>query len=126
MSITEVSVRRPAAIVMAIILVFALGIIGYNNLGADLLPPIVIPIITVSTTYNGAGVVEIENDVVKPVEDAVSRLRGIDTISSTSSIGRGKTRISFTMETDMNTAFMDVQQALAGSQSHFRRMLTNL
>ncbi|RCX08087.1 HAE1 family hydrophobic/amphiphilic exporter-1 [Anaerobacterium chartisolvens] len=112
MSITELSIKRPAAVVMVVILILSLGAIGYLNLGADLLPSNNIPIITIVTAYQGAGVEEVEKQVIKPIEDAVCGLSGIDSIRSISGVGYGYSIITFSMETNMEQAFMDIQQAL--------------
>ncbi|MBU3202444.1 efflux RND transporter permease subunit [Clostridium estertheticum] len=112
MKITELCVKKPLAVLMVVLLTVGLGVMGYSSLGADLMPAVDVPVITITTTYPGAGTAEIETDVVKPVEDAVSGISGIDTISSGSSEGYGYTTIMFKMGNDMNTAFLDVQQAL--------------
>ncbi|MCX8128718.1 MAG: efflux RND transporter permease subunit [Clostridia bacterium] len=113
MSITELSVRRPAAVMMAVVLIISLGVIGYMNLGADLFPSVDLPVITIFTNYPGAGVEEIEEDIVKPIENEVSAISGIDTVRSGSGVGFGYTLLMFSMETDINDAFLDVQQALS-------------
>lgn len=112
MNITEISVRRPAAITMVIAFLIGLGIFGYKNLGADLMPSMDVPVITIRTTYTGANADAIKKDVVKPIEDAVSGISGVDTISSTAREGSGQTVIQFTSETNMNTAFLDVEKAV--------------
>lgn len=116
MSITEISVKRPAAITMIIALLVGLGILGYTNLGADLLPSMTIPVITVSTPYNGASADDVKKDIVKPMEDAVSGVAGVDTINSTSREGSGTVIIQFKQNVDMNTAFLDVQKSVSKAQ----------
>ena len=117
MSITEISVKRPAAITIVMALLIGLGIIGYMSMGADLLPSMNIPVITVTDTYVGAGAEEIKEDVIKPIEDAVSGISGIDTITSSARENYGQVTLQFTSETDMNTALMDVQKAMEGVKS---------
>jgi len=114
MNITELSLRRPTAIVMLVILFTALGVIGYTGIGADLLPSVNTPVISIVTTYPGASATEIENDIVKPVEDAVSGINGIDKIRSYAADGYGYTILQFKMSADTNTAVIDVQKALDG------------
>jgi len=114
MNITELAVRRPTAIIMGMALVLGLGIAGYANLGADLFPEVNTPVITIHSTYIGAGAEEVDKDVIKPIEDAVSGVNGIDTIRSTSGTGFGYTILMFTLSTDLNAAVIDVQSALAG------------
>ncbi len=114
MNITELSVRRPTAILMGMLLIAGLGFVGYMNLGADLFPAVDTPIIVIRSTYPGAGSDQIDKDVVKPIEDAVSVVNGIDTMRSTSGTGFGYTIIQFTMSTDLNAAQVDVQKAING------------
>ena len=116
MSITDLSVKRPSAVFVLLALCIGLGILGYTSLGADLYPSVNIPIITVTTGYNGAGAEEIEKDVVKPIEDAVSGISGIDTLKSTAKEGVGLTVITFTMETNISSAFLDVQKAVDAAE----------
>jgi HAE1 family hydrophobic/amphiphilic exporter-1 len=114
MNITELSVRRPTAILMGMVLIFGLGLVGYLNLGADLFPAVDTPIVAIHSTYPGAGAEQIDKDIIKPIEDAVSVVNGIDTMRSTSGVGFGYTIIQFTMSTDLNAAQVDVQKAING------------
>ncbi|MGA2975521.1 MAG: efflux RND transporter permease subunit [Spirochaetia bacterium] len=114
MSITELSVKRPTAIIMGIALILGLGVVGYLNLGADLFPAVDTPIISIHSTYIGAGAEEIDKDVIKPIEDAVSGVNGIAAMRSISGTGYGYTILQFSMTTDMNSAVIDVQKALDG------------
>jgi HAE1 family hydrophobic/amphiphilic exporter-1 len=114
MNITELSVRRPTAIIMVMALFVGLGIVGYLSLGADLFPSVNTPVISVHAAYLGAGAEEINKDIIKPIEDAVSGVNGIERTRSVSVEGFGYTIIQFTMSTDMDAAVIDVQKALDG------------
>lgn len=112
MNITELAVRRPTAVVVAFVILIGLGVMGYFNLGADLFPSADTPVISIHSEYPGAGSEEIEKDVVKPIEDAVSGLPGIDKIRSVSGEGFGYTILQFTMSTNADTAVLDVQKSI--------------
>ena len=112
MSLTELAVKRPTALFAMFSLLIGLGVMGYFNLGADLFPSTDTPFVGVHSLYPGAGSKEIEKDLVKPMEDAVSSLPGIKTIRSTSGEGFGMTVMQFTMDTDPETAVTDVQKAI--------------
>ena len=58
MNITELAVRRPTAIIMGMALILGLGIVGYVNLGADLFPAVNTPVISIHSSYIGAGAEE--------------------------------------------------------------------
>jgi hydrophobic/amphiphilic exporter-1 (mainly G- bacteria), HAE1 family len=112
MSLTELAVKRPTALVAIFALLVGLGVMGYVNLGADLFPSTNTPFVGVYSSYPGSGSKEIETSLVKPMEDAVSGLAGIKTIKSTSGEGYGLVVLQFTMDTDAETAVMDVQKAI--------------
>ena len=112
MSLTELSVKKPTAIWMAVVLTVALGIIGYNKMGSNLLPTMNSPVISISTSYNGANAEDIKEEIVKPIEDAVSGISGIDKVTSSSNEGYGTVTATFKMSTDMNTVYLDVQKAV--------------
>jgi HAE1 family hydrophobic/amphiphilic exporter-1 len=112
MSLTELAVKRPTALFAIFSLLIGLGLMGYFNLGADLFPSTNTPFVGVHSLYPGAGSKEIEKDLVKPMEDAVSDLPGIKTIRSTSGEGFGMTVMQFTMDTDPDTAVNDVEKAI--------------
>ncbi|MFL0194145.1 efflux RND transporter permease subunit [Clostridium sp. WILCCON 0269] len=116
MNLTELSVRKPAAITMVILLLLGLGVFGYKNLGADLMPSMDIPVISISTTYSGASAEDIKKDVIKPIEDSVAGISGIDHIQSTATEGTGRVIIRFNTSANMNTAFLDVQKAVDNAQ----------
>lgn len=117
MNLTELSVKKPAAITMVILFLLGLGVFGYTHIGADLMPSMDIPIISISTTYSGASSEDIKKDVVKPIENAVSGISGIDKIQSTAKEGIGQTVLTFKMSANMNTAFLDVQKAVDNAQA---------
>lgn len=112
MNITEISVKRPAAMWMVVVLLVGLGIIGYKSMGADLLPSMDTPIISVMTTYSGASAEDIKKDIIKPIEDSVSGISGLDTINSTAKEGYGTVTVTFKMSANLNTAYLDVQKAI--------------
>lgn len=112
MKITEISVKRPAAMWMVVILLIALGVFGYTKMGANLLPSMNTPVITISTIYSGASADDIKKDIVKPIEDAVSGISGLDTIKSTAKEGYGTVTVVFKSSTNLDTAYLDVQKAV--------------
>lgn len=114
MKITELSIKKPIAITMIVIACILFGIMGYINLGADLFPKVNIPVVVINTIYPGAGTEEIEKDIAKPIEDAVSVVSGVDKANSTISEGVCTTVVMFKMSADSNAAVMDTQKALDG------------
>lgn len=116
MKITELAIKRPAAMTMVIMFFIVLGLMGYQRLSSDLFPKTNIPFITIVTYYQGAGAKEIESQVVEPIEEAVSSIAGLKRTTTTASEGMAITILEFTMSTDSNIAAIDVQKAIDSIQ----------
>ena len=82
-SLTEVSIKRPAFITMVILGLVVLGLFSYGKMGVDLYPNVTFPVVAISVPYPGASPQEIETSVVKPIEEAVGTIAGLDQIQST-------------------------------------------
>jgi HAE1 family hydrophobic/amphiphilic exporter-1 len=66
------------------------------------------PIVTVTTTYENTGQLEIEELISRPIESALSSLHGIDQITSTSTEGRSDIRVTFQWGADKEDAVNDI------------------
>lgn len=85
----------------------------FFQLGINDQPNIDVPVVQVTITQRGAGPEELEFQVTQKVEDAVSSVNLIDSISSTVNDGRSVTTINFELEADANQATNDVRNAIA-------------
>ena len=77
MFLSRWSVQRPIAMTALIIILVMIGLHFYSKLSIDLLPNMEIPTVLVRCDYQGASPSEIEVEVVRRIEDAVSSLDGI-------------------------------------------------
>jgi HAE1 family hydrophobic/amphiphilic exporter-1 len=84
MTITELSIKRPLLITVAFLALILFGIISYLGLNYDLLPKFEVGVISVTTPYPGASPEDVESNLTKPIEDAVSTIEGLDIITSKS------------------------------------------
>ena len=76
-------IRRPVFTTMFVLLLVVFGIKSYPNLGVDLYPDVELPLVSVTVTYTGASPEEMETLITRPIEDRVSQVAGIKTLSST-------------------------------------------
>ncbi|MBV9972044.1 MAG: efflux RND transporter permease subunit, partial [Candidatus Eremiobacteraeota bacterium] len=90
--------------------IIVLGIFAIPRLAIALLPTFSPPIINVSVNYPNVGPEQIETLITRPIENAVSRVPGIDYIESTSSEGNSRVRAQFHFGVNIDTAAVDVQQ----------------
>jgi len=107
-------IRRPVFTTMLVMLLVVFGITSYPTLGIDLYPDIDFPIVNVTITYTGASPEEMEGLITKPIEDAVSSVSGIKTLSSVSREGISQTTIEFALGTNAKLAANDVREKVAG------------
>lgn len=112
MKVTELAIRRPAAMLMIIMFFVVLGLFSYTKIGSDLFPKADIPIVTVISVYPAAGPEEMESQVVDEIEEAVSSLGGLKDIRSWINEGLSFTVLEFDMGTDVDVAAMDTQKAV--------------
>jgi HAE1 family hydrophobic/amphiphilic exporter-1 len=113
MWLTRVSVSQPvfATMVMAAILVF--GFYSYLRLPVEQFPEIDFPVVAVVVSYPGASPEAVESDVVKPIEEVINTLNGIDTIQSTAQNGQAMIIAMFEMEVNSSDAAQEVRDKLA-------------
>ncbi|GAB6158726.1 efflux RND transporter permease subunit [Desulfotomaculum varum] len=112
MHITELSVKRPKMMTMVILVFVILGLYTYRQIGVELYPAVNTPFVSISVSYPGAGAEEIETQIVKPIEDAVSSLSQLKTITSTASAGAANINLEFDLSADADQAAIDVQKKM--------------
>jgi HAE1 family hydrophobic/amphiphilic exporter-1 len=106
---TRVSIKNPVFAVMIVLGLVVLGFIGYGKMAVDQFPDVEIPVIVVQTTYAGASPSSVENDVSRPMEEALNTVGGIKTLTSRSYQGISVVVAQFDMGTNMNNALQDVR-----------------
>ena len=113
MSLSATSINRPVlAIVMSIAIVL-FGIIGFSFLGVREYPSVDPPIITVVANYTGANADVIESQITEPLEESISGIAGIRTLSSVSREGRSTITVEFELGVDLETAANDVRDKVS-------------
>ncbi|NCA14705.1 MAG: efflux RND transporter permease subunit, partial [Proteobacteria bacterium] len=81
-----------------------------RRLGVDLFPSVEFPVVSVTVPYPGASPEVVESLVTRPVEDAVSGLADLDSVSSTSSEGVAVIIVTFKDKADPKTVAIDVEK----------------
>ncbi len=117
MSITEIAIKRPSLIIVFFTVLTVLGLISYSRLSYELIPKFDAPLVFISTVYPGASPGEVENNVTKKVEDAISSLENITSIRSTSFESVSTIVVEFKQGTDVNLSLQDAQRKLNAAES---------
>lgn len=121
MFLPNLSIRRPVFIVMQVLAVLVLGIVSYNRIGIDLMPDVEFPYISITAVYPGVGAQEIENQVTKPIEEAMSAINRLKNIYSTSAEGYSQILLEFDIGVKVRDADSDVRQKLSEIRSKLPR-----
>jgi len=113
MGLWSLSIRRPILSIVMSLVILIFGIISYFYLGVREYPAVDPPVVTVTTTYPGANPDIIESQITEPLEESISGIAGIRTITSVSSYGRSTIRVEFTVDQDLEAAANDVRDRVS-------------
>jgi len=119
MNIAKYAVSRPVAVTMQVAALVLLGAICLKRLPVDLLPKVTLPTLNVSTSWPNVSPEEIEAQITRPIEQALSSTPRLYQINSTTSAGSSSVRIQFTWGTDIGQAAVDVLQRLERAKRRF-------
>ena len=123
-NLSELCIRRP---VMTILLTAALvlaGLAAYRQLPVAALPRVDFPVISVSASLPGGSPETMAASVASPLEREFATIAGIDTITSSSTLGNTSITIQFVLERDIDDAAADVQAAIARTQRRLPAEMT--
>jgi HAE1 family hydrophobic/amphiphilic exporter-1 len=116
MNLSEGFIKRPVATTLLQLSIVIFGFIGYTTLPVSDLPTVDFPTIQVSASLPGANPETMAASVATPLEKQFSSLPGIDSISSSSSLGGTQITLQFTLDRNIDAAAQDVQIAIARVQ----------
>jgi len=112
---SELFIQRPitTTLIMAGIVLF--GLIGYRALPVSDLPNVDYPTIQVTAELPGASPETMASSVATPLERQFSTIAGLNTVSSTSTLGNTSVTLQFDLSRNIDAAAQDVQTAIAQS-----------
>lgn len=112
MKISAWAIRNPIIPTVLFLLLTLGGILSFSTMGIDENPDIDIPIVTVMVAQIGAAPSELETQVTRLVEDAISGVGNVEHITSTVVEGASTTAVEFTLGIDSDRAVNDVRDAI--------------
>src|SRR6266545_1608519 len=113
MILSDISIRRPVLASMMSAALVLFGVIGYTRLSVRELPDIDPPIISVSTTLPGANAQVVETAVTDVLEEELSTIQGLRTLSSSSSEENSQITLEFTLDRPVDVAAQDVRDKVS-------------
>jgi HAE1 family hydrophobic/amphiphilic exporter-1 len=109
----KLAINRPITTLMYVITLVIFGYMSFKAMPAALFPNIDFPLVTIKTVYPGAESGTIESEVTDKIEEAVSSIGGIDSITSTSSEGVSVVIVKFFLERNIDEATNDVRDKVS-------------
>jgi HAE1 family hydrophobic/amphiphilic exporter-1 len=113
LSIADFAVTRRVTVAMMACAIVLLGLFALPRLPVALLPTFQPPVVSVTVNYGNTAPYTMESTVTRPIENAVSRVSGIDYLQSNSFTGQTVVRATFKYGTNINVAATDIQQQIA-------------
>jgi len=95
MNITELSIRRPVTTIMLFVSMVVIGLIASFRLPLEAEPEATIPFFFVSLPYAGSTSEEVERNLVRPVEEALATMPGIESMNSRANAEGGSIQVRF-------------------------------
>ena len=109
----KIAINRPVATLMYVITLVIFGFMSFKSMPSALFPNIDFPMVTITTVYPGAESSTIESQVTDKIEEAISRIGGVDSITSTSSEGASVVMVKFFLERNIDECANDVRDKVS-------------
>lgn len=112
MNLPAFCIKRPAFTIVISLVLTIIGIIGFSRLPVRWIPNVSMPQVYISTAYPGANARLVEQDITKVIEEQLSGINGIETMTSTSKQGNSSINLSFQLGSNINNAVEDVRSSI--------------
>lgn len=110
--LSRLAVKRGVTFAMLYIVIVGFGLFALSQLKLDLFPELKFPVVGIVNTYTGVNPEEIENLVTRPIEGAVSAVKNVKRITSTSKQGNSLTIVELAWGTDIDKAMIDMREKI--------------
>jgi len=107
------AINRPISTLMYALILIIFGALSFKSMPSALFPSVDFPMVTIKTVYQGAESSTIESQITDKVEEAISKIGGIDAITSTSADGVSVVTAIFLLDRDINEATNDVRDKVS-------------
>ncbi len=115
----KASIYKPITMLMVILTVVVFGLYTYSMMVVDLMPKFDVPVVTGTIIYPGANPEEIETTIIKPIEEQVELVDGIDYVQSICLENYGIVVAMFNMGINVDVAANDVRSKIELAAADF-------
>ena len=107
MNIADIFIRRPIMTSLIMIAIFIFGAVSYRLLPVNDLPNVDFPTIQVNANLPGANPDTMASAVATPLENQLSNIAGVDSMTSTNGVGTTRITLQFNLDRDIDAAAQD-------------------
>ena len=112
-------VRRPITTIMFVLFWVVLGFVSFPKMNIERTPSVDFPMVTATFVYPGAAPSEIESQVIKRAEDAISEVSELKKLTSQAFENGGFVMAEFNLGVDVNDKATEVKTKLDSLLSEF-------
>lgn len=116
MKITDVCIRNPVLAWMLMAATVVFGLVAFSRIGISQFPDVDFPNINVRVTWEGAAPEAVESEVVEELEEELSQVEGVKSITSTSRQGLADITVELDLGRNVDLALQDVQTKVSHAQ----------
>ncbi len=112
MNLSEIFIRRPVATILLMVAIAFFGAVAYRSLPVSDLPNVDLPTLLVTASLPGASPETMASAVATPLENQFSTIAGLQSLTSTNTVGSTQVVLEFDLERNLDGAAVDVQAAI--------------
>jgi len=111
--LSELSINRPVLAIVFTLVIILFGLVAYSRLPVREYPDIDPPIVSISTFYRGASPSVVETEITDPLEEQISTIPGVKTLTSSSQEQGSIITIEFELSRNVDEAANDVRDRVS-------------
>jgi hydrophobe/amphiphile efflux-1 (HAE1) family protein len=115
-NLTDICLRRPVFAWMLMAGTILFGIIAIQRIGISQFPDVDNPTVSVSVSWPGASPEDVETGLINPLEDAMSQVSGVLSLTSSAKTGSARVTATFDLSRNIDLALQDTQAKIAQVQ----------
>ncbi len=116
MNLTDVCLKNQVFAWMLMFGTILFGIIAVTRIGVSQFPDVDNPAVSVMVSWPGASPEDVETGIINPIEDAMSQVTGVLTLTSSARTGSARITATFDLSRDIDLAVQDTQAKIAQVQ----------
>jgi len=115
-NLTDICLKNQVFAWMLMFGTILFGVVSVTRIGVSQFPDVDNPTVSVSVSWPGASPEDVETGLINPIEDAMSQVTGVLTLTSSASTGSARVTATFDLSRNIDLALQDTQAKIAQIQ----------